>query len=874
MYQSVISGDPANEKDANEKVETPQSPAAAPSSDERSVPPLHSPLSDAQPSGAEEPDLKQPEPKNDIPGSDKPGLQANIASASAEEMNFAQEIKNEIKNYYLSGDSATTIRSFSVNDAWRISETKEEEIAQLYVADQAEIQQLLKKLNEKRLLVLSGHPGTGKATTAIYLGKQLAEQVSGDGAVEITKETYLIPSLDRQVRIDLRELSTNSQDFSHRLVIFKDAFASRNRELLGFFDRMSQYSLQELSDNLRRNQSFLIFTTAVSEIKQFQPSLVAQDVQHELTPLNQELLAYGLNRKLDSLKQHTKISDALLQRLQQEQHLLLARLETMPRVARFVEYYLFSLAPAEADLSLDDAIRHFEDITHWFCNDLSRDFEAWCFAFSLGLAQCLPDSPGITWFHFERLRRVVAQSLKRDPELFPQHHDPGGTRPKDAPEKGPILTDDPYLERCRAEVIKDPHTLADTIRFRDKSYPHKLWEIFLKHHRRVLGVILPELYAMVEDHTENFDPYQGVLAAQIIGRIGEIDPDRVAFAAMDRWTQSGDRRRRASIGTLYQGVMASADKHYRAYCLKRLKAFMTSAGDGIKGYEKDRLLTAIAAYSQLGVYDLLLAMQELERIAERYLAPVLLDNQRIARLLKRVEDKFAESSSADEALSLSIYHALLSELAYRLYSERGGAFLGVQYGFFSLCLSVDPVQVCNELRRWISASGHTTGALVALMFFQDDGIASMLEAVQIEMPTDSLASNDAVTYGNPLLISLAANQESVRQMARFLVVIFESFSTTFTFRVELQRSFRESFLQRLKGWVKTAIPAASCRTAMEDLFLEMFRIHNRVLFDPLFQLLHDRDFSQDAGLKAFADAVITRHLQAKHKLKELPDADA
>jgi hypothetical protein len=817
----------------------------------------------------------------------KSEMHTSIGKLDSDKVIITDKYREQVANYYLDGKHgllSAVVSHFTFNDIWRVNTDRQEGMAGLFVADSAEVEHLRRVLVEKRVLILSGERNLGKTTTAVHLASVVSERDGVEGACAESLETYLIPTLDRHVKIDLHEICECDGEPSNRFVIFKDAFARRNHDLVGFFRQLTQFSLVEFADKLRKDNSYFIFTVTSSEVAQFQTDLMDGGLHYELKHLSDELLLEGLRLRL---AHHARGPQAASKRLEQlkdpaQQKIVVARLRTMPRIISFVEDYLrFPGAEPEADLN--EAIRRFENITYWFQRDLPADFESWCFAMSLGLAHCLCETHGVSWVDFENLRRAVWQCLKRDPEMFPQRWNLNEPAPGELSEKMPTLIDDTYLEKGRAEIIKDPNSLADLIRFCDDSYPHKLWDIFLKHHRRILNLLLPCLLEMAEDYSGKYEPRQRALCARIVGRIGEIDPDRITFAVMSRWLSSDDVRHRATIGALYQGILASKDERYRAYFLTLLKALsapaQTSYGNKVQknrthrevdgyrdaGYtaddlhdeEKNRLLMSIAVYAQIGAYDLPLAMKGLEGIAREKLVRVMRDVQRIGRLIERTQNAFAQQLSAEEAIGIIVYQEMLSDLAARLYAQQGSTFVGILYALSTLSLTTDPVSVFRELRRWMETSNQETGALVALMFLIKDGIATTLESWQVEVSDGEPASAEKKTC-NPIIIALTSGPESVLETARFLVTIFESFSAKFIFPKDFMRFLRESFLFHLQTWVEEALHVESCRRAMEHLFTELMRVHNKVLFEPIYQLLSRPNFTkEDPGLKkAFVAAVL------------------
>jgi hypothetical protein len=825
----------------------------------------------------EAPKAEPAKPASPASASEISSMENRIGQVKAEGKVSFENVHKEV-NYFFSGkpgSSNIVIRNFSFNDIWRISSARQQEIAELFVGDPEEIEQLRALLVEKRILVLSGESGQGKTTTAIYLSSLLsAETHDGNGSGR-SGETYLIPSLDRHTRIDLHEIC-EAAEITNRIVIFKNAFARGNPDLRSFFTQLNKFSLGEFAGKLTQTNSYVVFTTTLSEASLFLHEHAETDLQHKLKYPTDNLLFLGLEKRLSHLESNSSPAKERLAELQKPpaKQNVIARLRTMPRIVSFVEKYLRSDSTIAIG-DLDEAIRQFDDISYWFDQELAADFEVWCFTLALGLSHCSTDSQAVSWIDFEYLHRGIARALKRDPELFPAGEGSNEQTPKELSWNASNLTDDVYLEKSRAEVVKDPSSLADVIHFCEESYPERLWGVLLNHHRRVLTILLPRLREMAEDYRGEDDSGRRELCARIIGRIGEMDPDRVTLAVMNHWMHSDERRHRANIGSLYEGILGSNDARYRTYFLEVLKSLTArglidrshsevgvvfdSGGDPtFEGdEEKVKLLTSISVYSKIGPYDLTLAMQGLKNIACDRLVPTMENVQRVGRLLERTKSAFAQETSAQEALGLLIFQDMLRDLAERLYAEQGSTFVGVQYALSSLCLSVDPLSVFKELRLWVESSNQATGALVALMFLIKDGIASTLESVQVEISNSESGSEERKSC-NPINASLTSGQDSFVEMARFLVTIFEAFTVTFFLPKQFQDYLRESFLSHLTNWIEDALAIESCRKAMEELLAELMRIHKRILYKPIDSLFNSRAFlKHEPDLKKdFVNAVL------------------
>lgn len=787
-----------------------------------------------------DPEVKVDEPpeaeesKSPEPTGDRNSMSIDIENFKSHESVIAQEYQKVVNNYFngSQGFSNILIKHFEFNDIWRITSDKQEEISHLYAGDPTEIERLRSLLFNKRILVLSGEAELGKTTTAIYLGNLLSTAGCRNKSNK-SMDTYLIPSLDRYTRIDLNEI-WNARETTNRVVIFKNVFARGNNDLRGFFAQLNEHSVGEFANRLRDSNSYLIVTTTAADASRFISGYAVSDLHYELKPLTDDLLCEGLEKRLKHLERTTKPAKERLEKLRtpEQQKIVIAGLRTMPRIVRFVTDYLNSDSTIDLETDLSEAIRQFEDITYWFRQELAADFEVWCFTLALGLSHWAADSQSVPWIDFDYVHRGIAQYLRRDPQVFPGRKDTKEQEPLDIV---PRLTDDAYLAQSRAEVVKDPNSLGDVIRFCQETYPTKLWEIFLKHHRRVLTTLLPRLRDLVENDRTEADFGQRELCARIIGRVGEIDPERVTLSVMNRWINSDDVRQRADIGALYQGILASSNERYKSYFLEVLKSLTASVRTSEEGDEvdleereeaKEKLLTAMAVYSQIGTYDLALAMKGLKTIATDRLVPTINDAHRIGRFMER------------------------------LYKQEASTFVGIQYAVSTLCLSVHPISVFRELRIWIESSNQATGVLVALMFLIKDGIASTLESVQVDVSGSSSSLAEQKNC-NPIVVALTSGKESIVEMARFMVTIFEAFSVTFFLSKQFQDYLRKSYLAHLTTWIEAALPIENCCQAMEELLTELMRIHDRVLFKPIDSYLSSPVFlKRDSDLKqAFVNAV-------------------
>lgn len=752
------------------------------------------------------------------------GVNLNAEKLEADKIYAAERI--DIQQYIIGRHDSAPLKPFSPDFLTPISLEAEWELMETHVCDPVLSEELYATLCEKHLLVLTGGPETGKTTTALYLGNRLRQVSDSFNGV------YLVRPLDRNVKIDFRELMEGREEFSRRLLLFRDAFAGGNLDLLEFFTQMGKPTLGSITEKLRRNQLFLVFTADTETIKNCQRQLSALSIEGCIPPLGDALLLSGLDLKLKQFAEMQN-NEALKDRLTPAQREEVVKsLRTMPRISNFVEHYLLKLGEG---LELGEAIRRVDNLEDWFLSDLTDNFDVWCFALTLGLCQCLPYSPGVPWFEFEYFRETISNHLRR--KLRADWLAQPKTSLKDS------ISERLLLERCRAEIYKDPATGVDAVKFVNERYPEMLWEIFLNSNRKVLSLLRPQLETIAELPT----PSLRSRAASILGRIGEIDRFQVTFSLMREWINSKRRFQLATVGYLYQGIWASQNSDYREDCLRRLEAMATE-----EDRRRPEVWTAIAAYKQLGAYDPALAMRKFMEITKQKFAGTLEDTQRTEHILGRIEqalqDREKEIDEID-SMALSLYHDILREIAKQVFTQESVILLAVQYAIVALCLAGDTIQVFDELQKWSEADRESLGALVALIFLEHNGIASELESNTVEASEAAADGTVEIHRCNLLVLAIAANEDTVRRTARFLATVYDSFTNFFPRRSGSY--FRKSFALHLKNLVDNALPVERLRLAIVHLFDELLTSPNQDLRDLVADILDEPDFDKEAKYYPF-----------------------
>jgi hypothetical protein len=648
-----------------------------------------------------------------------------------------------------------------------------------------------------------------------------------------------VGAVDRHVPVDLKRIPTTHDELRDRVVVFRYALSRGNPDLADAFAKTDRAGWARLADDLRARGAFLVFTATPDEAKQFLQCHGFGCVHHPLAPHPDPELRRRLDAHLATLRDRGEAGAEALAALDGFRGRLVERFSYAPQMTDFVNFFVGLGQPG---LGFDEAHALFQDTSKRLLHDLADDFDGWSFGFTLALAQCVPDADGVAWVDFDRLRRHLRRWLQRDLQITGAPRDD-----EEEPEPSDVrleLSDDMLFTRSRARVEKDPVTLADMIRSCDGRSPASVWKDLLRHHRRVLTAILPRLRELAERPGMEGRSI-GTLAAQIIGRIGEMDYERVVVPMMDRWAVLGDGQHRGLVGAMFDGVLGSDEAPYRARCLAQLRG-LHAPGPGAAG--KGRVEAAIAAYAWVGWYNFGVAMEELYAITRAYLVPMIEDATRMARLVTRIQADIQKAAGRDDETVHAVQEVLRS-LVDRIYAERGGIFLGVQYALVSLCAAQGVTPVLKTLRDWISRGGASTGVLLALMFMHERGIANQLREDRVEFPRgEGLAP---ATCGQ-FVRALAGGDEDVYQAARFLGELYDSVTSPWAAEALVRRHFREQLQAHLLEWVRESLPVAELAAPVRGFVEQLARTHQGALRDLIVSLARGGEFRRNPELQAFA----------------------
>lgn len=762
-------------------------------------------------------------------------IQQGSSSAGTANYINQQNVNNlRIVSKYFEGESMAVERPFTASeDAKCLTGKVAVELTETFVGDGATMQRLLGRLEERRVLLLTGDRDVGKRTAALYLAVRMAREK------KFESDPLLVDALERHIAVNLRDIAADAPSFGKRTTVFADAFEQRNTQLRSFFANADQVGWDQLTELLRKNDAYFIFTSTSASVPFGQQS-TDRIAQCELHELGEELIREGIGKRLEWMTSAETTSGDRIALLSENRTRIVAELKTLAEIVSFLRHFV------REESDLETSLRRFRDASLWLRTALERDIDAWTFALALTLTQPLRNAESAPWADFERIRRAVAERIRTDVELFPKRRKPEEGDESDVLTPSRSFSDDVVLERCRAVISKDSSRLGDVVRFEHPALAAQLWDTLMTRYRRILMLVLPVLRRIAEDDVSEWS--LRVLAAQAIGRMGEIDPARITLPIIHRWAVSGDHALRPLVGRVMQGVLASANENYRNLALRNIDWLADVKATANEEEAKDGVLTAISAYAAIGEYEPFLAMARLGAVVTDYLAPLFGDLHKSEREVETVVTALSQvKSPSNRVAELQRRTLQFSRFLTNIGAEHAPALLAVGQAISQLCLAHDTVPILRATRDWIAKGGSPTGVLVALLFL--NGISLRLQALPAGIRAMTGAS------GSPLLQSLGETRDAVHHFCSFLADVHASINTTFHMPAWMQHQSRERFAECLTTWAREAVANRDHRQRVQDVFTGLTVARRGSMRRDILAVLESTAFTDSESMRAFAAEV-------------------
>lgn len=692
------------------------------------------------------------------------------------------------------------------------------------VYDAEEVGRLEGALFERRLLVITGEEEVGKGAMALLLAARAGFRVGG-----ACPQVLYSPGLGDDVSVSLDRLSEKGGRCAGRLLIFRDAFASQNEGLLRIPRELDPSQLVRLQQRLEASGTLLILTSDRARLPgaDSEPRLKSLGILEVVKGPGRELLLRDLHRRAERLGLDQGASDEVRRVVAEHGQRIVEELLSVPRIDRFVRFYLLEVA--KANLPLEEALARVRNRETWLLSELSNDPEAWAFALALVLAQPLRSPDGVPWYPFYLLWREVVGHLRRELRL-----------PREPRAAASLIVGRELLDRVRARVRRVPPG-ADTVQFQSSVDPEALWEALLGPGRSLASSLAPLLQRLAEDG----DFALRETAARALGRIGRVDPVNLVFPLIHRWSEpDAPFQRRATLGRMLQGIFSGRDVDYRELCLRQLRyTALWRAGKAVG--------PGVVALREIGRLDLALAVRELVDLLGRGLRDRLGHvSQHDREVLRYYEQRLRSEKDMDEERRLRKSLELAAAVMYGE-DEELEVLDAVQFSIVGLCLSGSPIRVLKELRQRLQerAEGRLL-PLLALLLLQTGGIADRLERNKTSLPvTEAEEGKAAVSAAiNDLVLYASFEDGAVETLSEILATIFRGIGE---FPGLIARSFKRRFELLLKSLARDAVQIPDIQNACAALFAALLDAEDRDLKEVVFQMLkREADFTREGSKMA------------------------
>ncbi|MGE5342182.1 MAG: hypothetical protein ACM3SY_11965 [Candidatus Omnitrophota bacterium] len=719
------------------------------------------------------------------------------------------EIINNIINNYQSGKSYE-ISYFSIEtDSFPLLKEDIDAVEHLVVYPEDSLKEWVSFLKERRVFFLTGPADSGKFLITKNLCFRLMEYMQKEYAV------HCVNPLSKKSNISLTRL-ISKKSLKEKIVIFKDVSAKKDQSLMDFLDSCAS---EQIVPVLKELDAFLLFTADTGTFDEYR-FMNLKITQRIIFPLDAHLLDKGFDIKLRhfcslSPERDLEKTAQFFANIKTE---TIHKLGTMSNVSRFIDQFLDNVLDGKKPLAeaIEEVIDIRRHLQHWFLKELgmnAKEFETWTFAF------CLTMFNGINYIDFYEIHREITRLLLRVLDPF-----------KTLNNFVFSLSESELLEKCKAEIVKyrekewewEPYT--ERIQFIDPRYQKELLKIIFNNNRKILLPIIPFLKKYIESHGDEQRRHPAISLA----RIGILAPKSITASIITEWTNIQDNGWE-NVGFFYEGVLNSEDKDYKKYCMDILKEMAFSGNI-------DKKWTAITAYKQIGLHDLEFAMNELRKIQE----------DAIDRFLKKREE------NVEKFIYSEIYDLDESNIVgnlQRIYNEIDDILTYIQYSIVALSassifepISLDPIDILYELRKWSYKGNKNTRASIAVIFMGSFGILESLEKIKMVSPNEDEDEQNEKLRSNLLLYSLSGGEEPVKKMADFLRELYNKCFQAFEIKIRIE--LKKKFFEHIQDWAIASLSDPKVSNGVKKLIVRLYHLGDDEFKNTLWDSINEWQFQE------------------------------
>ncbi|MCG8418040.1 MAG: hypothetical protein MJE77_08880 [Proteobacteria bacterium] len=669
---------------------------------------------------------------------------------------------------------------------------------------------LADKLGSYRITLMIGPAELGKRTIATGTAASLCHNQELKGVLDCKI------NLEQNVAVDLAALIKDDR-FRDHIVLFKNAFHHQNNDLQEFAREVEDANFQDLCEQLKRRNVFIIFTSDDSKIKNLAASIdrVQVQLQGPDKPARRKFLEDEALRRLaeaDSVRAAQE-SSPLSSWLGDGVDLVLDKIDTIPKLCRFVRSYFAPLLGNE--LTVAEAVDHFGNVDSWLLEDKANDLDLLTYATTLTLCSVSPDLGNPSWYQFDLLRRRVYHCIRRELRQSGQ--------PRDSTS---LCVEKQVIEELDAVV--ESELGGGVIRFKQEERAETFWECLLGNGRVLLSTVVPVLNKLLESE---YSPLQA-LCARALGRIGQLEPNSLIVPLLANPQGKPAVSDWRSLGALMQGVLASKSTQYIETVLSHYQNVL--ADEKVGG--------AILSLAEIAEISLPRAMNELHTVITTHLVQRLED-------LAHGEQQFRELVARQQRVGRPFGGRVdfqrtdkdwdWLELLVLIYppGEKLEIFLRVIMAILRMFDHGGALPVIQTILSWISPGQQQLTAFLSLAFLWEGCVFDVLE---------TNAEGDDECW-SPVLRSGADTVDGAEQLVEFLVEIYIVIDNLIQ---PLQPTLRERWLLLLRCWAEQASRRQTHRKGQKrrefviDVFSRLLHAPDKEIQERVWDMLvADADFA-------------------------------
>ena len=660
----------------------------------------------------------------------------------------------------------------------------EKRIDDLYFEEKVR-DRLVEKLQEKRFVILTGPTRFGKAEAVFPAAYRLMQKESR------FSEILFLSKPDQGLKIDLRKIAKDQDHFGSRMILLKNAFSLQNPSLKRFLDNADMEAIEEIAHSLEQNNAFIVLTTdaqflvkntelsqanIILTLPKTSPSFLLDIFVQRLTPIRESL---------------DKVQAEQLAPIEDTAETICTRLETIPKIISFLDDQLQQVLRGER--SLEQALNRTERLQDWLSDQLTEDFETWCFALALITCHASTVVVLVPWLQFHKMWRFLYAKMRRELRVS-------------SPRTPRNLANDHTLLHKLHAGTQTYNMGAHYVQFDDPDYAGRLWRVLADRGLNLLCTLVPWL----TEATKTDDRLLQVAAARALGRIGAIDPHGITYPVMNAlFNEEPDQN---MSGYLFQGMIGGGDKEYLATSIRVLRGRALSADPG----------PAILSIREIGAVDLKRGMAMLEQILQTRFREKIRNLHGAEKMMRDLEENYAKFITGGRASKVTHQSHLqnmkwLTDVILLGNEADTKALFAIFYSLVGLCFIHGPSNILAYLNQWLRKDPEVMGPMVGLFFVAQQGLTLLIGKFKVDIPADP-EKKERQVYVDRILRDLYLEDDAAGIMAFFFSRVYRGFGI---FPATIAKDMYALLSSRLTDLVHQSLKYPRCRPSMESLLVDL-----------------------------------------------------